>query len=228
MGRWWVSGVAVALVAASTALATSIKRLSLTEVVHQADEIFVGTVRDQRTLSGDRERELILTEVTFEDLDVFKGDVRTATLRYRFAGGTLGARTLSVAGMPRFENGKRYVLFTNAEEDWICPAVGWWQGRYTVEYEDGTGQEILCDSDGRPVYRFASGAPLTNPARKGDRPMRLRTFLKRVSHLVDRAKPNVVPEPPAETGAETELQPPGAQERKPAPDGETDLREGGR
>lgn len=188
MGRWWIAGLAVALVAASSALATTIRRLSLTEVVHQADEIFVGTVQDRRFLSGDPETQVILTEVTFAKLRVLKGDVRTSTLRYRFAGGTLGDRTLSVSGMPKFEDGKRYVLFANATDDWICPAVGWSQGRYTVKTEKSTGQDILCDSDGRPVYLFVNGAPRTKPRREGDRPMRLSTFLKRVSHLVERAK----------------------------------------
>ena len=98
--------------------------------------------------------------------------------------------------------GRRYVLFANAD-DWLCPAVGWGQGRYTVGIDEDTGREFPQDSHGHAVYRFARGVPVTKPRRKGDRPMTLAAFLKDVARLVKRQKPPVEATPkPAEPPAD--------------------------
>ena len=177
--------------------------MTLRQVVHTASEVFVGTVRAKRALAVDR---LIHTEVTFGDLKVLKGRVPDTTVRYRFAGGTLGDRTLTAVGMPEFKVGRRYVMFANAASDPLCPAVGWTQGRYTVKKEEGTGHEIVCNSVGRPVYRFANGRPVTRPFRKSDRPIRLDLFLEMVKRMVERDRraqttkvpPEDKPTPPEE------------------------------
>lgn len=224
-------GAAIALLLAGVAYATTVKRLPLDEVVKQSSEVFVGTVRDTRAVPGERGREPIYTEVTFEKLDVVKGAIRGSTTSYRFAGGTLNGRTLVIHGMPKFDAGKRYVLFTNAAEDWICPAVGWWQGRFTVKRDPVTGTDRVHDSDGKPVYGFSRGAPLLRPLRRGESPLRLDAFLTKVRRTIarqareaaeqaarERARKPEKPAKPTDPDVRTPLpeQPP--EEEAPAPE----------
>lgn len=162
---------------AGLAGATVIRRLTLGEVEACADRAFVGTVLGKRCLAGDPGEEPIVTEVTFGDLTALKGDFRRATVSFRFAGGTLGDRTLRIVGMPEFEKGRRYVLFTADGLDRYCPAVGWWQGRYTVLPAASGGEDLLADSDGRPVYAFEGGVPVIERIRGKSGPMELRAFL---------------------------------------------------
>ena len=128
--------------------------------------------------------------------------------------------------MPKYEVGKRYVLFANAKDDWICPTVGWWQGRYEVRRDPATGTDLVHDSDGKPVYGFSGGAPLLRPRRKGDQPLKLTSFLSTVRRLIQRDdrqraakeakersgkdEETARPEKPAPPGKDPGLQPPPA------------------
>jgi hypothetical protein len=193
-------GLALLGLLAVAAEATTIRRLTLEQVVGHASEVFVGTVVSTRSLADGPPRNLIHTEVTFGSLRHLKGAANGETVSYRFAGGTLGDRRLEVVGVPRFTVGRRVVLLANPSLDRLCPAVGWWQGRYVVGAEPGTRREIVLDSGERPVYRFVDGRPVTKPRDGEDRPMALSDFLDRL-----RA---VVREQEAATGEENEEEPP--------------------
>lgn len=172
----------VLLLLGAAARATMLKRLTLGEVEGHASEIFVGRVRAMRTIQADGPRNLLFTEVDFVPETVVKGEPTLPVASYRFAGGTIGSRTLRVVGMPEFELDARYVLFANAKVDRICPVIGWWQGRYVVE-TDARG-DYVCDSDGRPVYGLEDGFPRLKPAEGEDAPMRLTAFLGAVREIV--------------------------------------------
>jgi hypothetical protein len=176
--------IPILLLILTPASGTIIRRVSLAEVEGYAEQVFVGTVGQMRTIENAPPGNAIETEVTFENLVVLKGDLPRATVSYRFAGGTAGEKTLLVVGMPRFEIGARYVLFAAPSIDPLCPAVGWWQGRYVVAPAPLGGEPTIADSDGRPVYGFAGGFPLLLPPREEARPMTLPAFLALVRELV--------------------------------------------
>ena len=186
MRRLWHLPALAGLLLAAAAGATTIRRLSLEEVVAHSSEILVGTVTSTRAVEGGPPRNLVYTEVTFGRLEVLKGRVDGTSVTHRFAGGTLGNRTVEVVGVPSFAKGRRYVLLANPSLDWLCPAVGWWQGCYGVGTEAETGEEIVLDAAGRPVYGFEGGQPVTAPPDEEARPMRLAALLDRLRDLARR------------------------------------------
>ena len=77
------------------------------ELVSEAEVVFAGTV--QRTQGRHLPSGLIVTDVTFSDLEVFHGSASAATIHLMVLGGTVGDETLDVAGFPRFEIGRAHV-----------------------------------------------------------------------------------------------------------------------
>jgi len=171
--------LAAALVAvlAGAAKATVMKKLTLREIEGFASEIFTGKVLSIDTVLDDGPRKLIFTKVTFHELGSLKGRFATKTITYRFAGGTYGKRSLRVVGMPEFRVGQHCLLFTNADVDRLCPAIGWWQGRYLLR-EDEERKVRLFDSNGKPVYDIEKGRPVLEKKKKNARPMLASDFAR--------------------------------------------------
>ncbi len=218
--RW---AAIVALLLAGVASATTIRRMTLDDVTEAASEIVVGTVRSTVCVAGGGERDLIFTDVEFDGLDVWKGGAPGAKITYRFAGGSLNGRTLIVPGMPGYEVGHRYVLFANAAEDWICPTVGWWQGRYELRRDEATGAELLHDSDGHPVYGFAAGTPLLLPTKEHPRALTQTEFQVHVVRALEAAERRAEKERAAEEAKERAAEEKSASDDaadEPAPAGE--------
>lgn len=196
MKRFFAVAAMLALLAALAggASATVLKKLTLGEIEGYASEVFLGTVQSVRCVEDDGPRNLIFTEVTFASLRSLKGKFLNATVTYRFAGGTVGERTLRVIGVPKFAPGQRCLLFTNADVDKLCPAIGWWQGRYLLRQdpEDPKGVLRVHDSDGRAVYGFEDGRPVLTPAKEpgkpAPKPMLASDFEKHVTQLIAKAE----------------------------------------
>ncbi len=185
--NWFLAGVVLLSVLTGAASATVLKRLTLGEIEGYASEVFRGTVLSVTCVEDDGPRKLIWTEVTFTDLSSLKGSFKNATVKYRFAGGTVGKRTLRVIGVPTFAPGQKCFLFTNADLDAICPAIGMGQGRYLLR-EDDKKVLRLHDSGGKPVYGIEDGIPVRTPAKKNARPMLASAFEKHVRELIARAE----------------------------------------
>jgi len=169
---------AVAVIAlASASPATVLKKLTLGEIEGYASEVFTGKVLSIDTVEGVGPRKLIYTEVTFHELTTLKGRFPGRTATFRFAGGTYGRRSLRVVGMPEFRVGQRCLLFMNAGLDKLCPAVGWWQGRYLLR-ADKSRKVRVHDSNGNPVYAIRDGRPALKRKKKTDRPMLEADFAK--------------------------------------------------
>jgi len=171
MGRRILWGAALALLVTTAAFATTLRRLVLADIVERSREIVVGTVRSTRCVAESGGRNLIFTDVEFEQLEPWKGTFPASTRTYRFAGGTLNGRTVVVPGVPRFAVGARYVLFADAAGDGLCATVGWGQGRYELRRDPRTGALVVHDADGRPVHGFAAGLPVLAPTPDRPRPL---------------------------------------------------------
>ncbi len=184
MRRLLPAALLALLLAGGVAEATLLRRFRLPELERYAEFVVVATVKETCAVRSDRPGGGILTEVTFGDLTVLKGGIRDATVRWTFAGGTLGGRTLRVHGVPQFAPGERCLLFVAPDLDWICPVVGWEQGRYRiVTAAEGAG-EVVQDSAGRPVYGFFDGYPVVVPPSAQARPMTLDSLLSAVRETI--------------------------------------------
>ncbi|HXT41041.1 MAG TPA: hypothetical protein VN887_13605, partial [Candidatus Angelobacter sp.] len=112
---------AVAWLFLSTAMATTVIPPTFEEMADRADLVFVGKAvgsrSEWRSVGADR---AIFTLVEFETEQVLKGNAgKTVTLQ--FLGGTVGATTLDVGEVPRFNAGERVFLFVEGNGVQFCP-----------------------------------------------------------------------------------------------------------
>lgn len=97
---------------------------------------------------GVEDGKMLLTEVTMEVTKEIVGVVGP-TVTFRIAGGDDGQVSVTVFGMPKFEIGKRYVVFLRPNfEANAVPITGVNQGAFEVMPDVETGEEILLNADG--------------------------------------------------------------------------------
>ena len=153
----WIACLSALVLDVSVPHATTVERMTFSEVVRGAAVIAAGTVSTVDTV-WDPDQERPFTEVTFEDedLEVLKGEVGQRPLTLRFLGGkTPGGLVLRVSGMPRFEVGQKAVVFSSSPDGAaICPLVGWWQGLYRIVHDAKRDVLTVADHAGRPVAGF--------------------------------------------------------------------------
>ena len=115
-------------------------------MVRKADLVFTGKVTGQRAewanLNG---RKSIVTVVSLEVLDTHKG-IASRKLDLRCPGGTIGDTTLELVGMPTFTEGERCVLFVRTNANAVCPIVGIYHGKLTID-----AGENVSRHNGRPL-----------------------------------------------------------------------------
>ena len=146
--------VFLAVVAPSPLNGTTVVKMTFSEVVDASTVISVATVSSVQYV-WDAERGAPFTVVAFADLDVLHGSVSGPELRLRFAGGpTPDGLVLEIAGMPRFAEAQRVVIFSDPAGGGICPLVGWWQGLYRVARDAERGVDVVFDHAGAPVVGF--------------------------------------------------------------------------
>lgn len=131
------------------ARATTIVQLSFDEVVQAAQLVFEGRVTAvEAKQTGPR---AIHTIVSFEILELIKGDYAHSTIDLSFLGGRVGDTELRVSEMQVPQLGETGVYFVgNPAQDMIHPLVGWSQGHYlTRSATSGTAR--ITTADGQPV-----------------------------------------------------------------------------
>ena len=161
--RW--TALLVAVVCASATQATTVRQMSLSEVIGEAEVIAAARVVGVEPI-WDADRGMPFTEVVYIVADVLKGQAGTdQELSLRFLGGPApNGLMLSVSGMPSFAVGDLVVLFSARNgNEMICPLVGWWQGVYRLR-DDGTvmdyaGRGVVA-VDGEAGARVARTVPV--------------------------------------------------------------------
>lgn len=177
-----LAAVAVALCISVPARATTYPTVTFTDLVTQADVIFVGEVVDVRPMAvTTRDGVVIKTRVIFRVNDPLFGT--TAALEVlEFFGGEIGDVGMAIAEMPSFAIGDRRVVFARRDRS-INPIVGFTQGLLRVSRDAG-GVDRVLTLDGVPVDQPES----IGLARGGvtiAAPMRLVDFRDRVRRAVD-------------------------------------------
>jgi hypothetical protein len=178
------AAAAVFALAALAAHATSVRRMPVAEIGRRASVVAVGTVRGTSvrlaTSPGGKTR--IYTDYDLRDLSVWKGSVETRNLVLSVVGGNLHGAALKVDGMPRLEEGRRYLLFLGEAEP-LCPAIGLCQGVFPLE-ESADGALLVHRYQGDAISGVSGGElVLGGPA------LRLEEFLAALDREGVRARP---------------------------------------
>ncbi|MCX6955866.1 MAG: hypothetical protein NTV51_27295 [Verrucomicrobia bacterium] len=141
-----MSALAVAVVCllfAPLVRAMSVVPPTFAELVAEATAVVRGEVTGVRTEEFDSPQGRgIRTLVTFRVERTLKG-ASADTLTLTFLGGTVGKRSLRIAGMPSFTAGQREIVFVARNGEVLCPLIGAGHGRYHVVTEPATQREYV-------------------------------------------------------------------------------------
>jgi hypothetical protein len=107
--------VAIAASLASTASATTLRRMGLEELVAGNKNVVVGQVIDSRSY-WNKDKSFILTDVRVAVNDVVKGGLQDREVTVTLMGGRVGDVTTLIVGGAELIPGKSYVLFLNRED----------------------------------------------------------------------------------------------------------------
>jgi len=137
--------------------ATSIREVSMDEMLQQSQFVFEGTVAAIEARENSRKR--IHTHVTFEITDIIKGEYRSNIITLRFLGGTVDDVTMVVSDMRLPQKGEHGIYFVESLERFqVNPLYGWSQGHFIVE-RDGTGSQRVMTNRKLPVTGVISYMP---------------------------------------------------------------------
>ena len=156
------NALAAVLVFSTVVHATSVVEVSVEELLRNSALVFEGQVVDVQV--RENSKHAIQTLVTFEILDVIKGDVPGGKLTLGFLGGTVAGRQLSVSNMhiPLMHEHGIYFVESTARTQ-VHPFYGWSQGHLLLE-EVADGTERVFTRSGRPV----TGIQHSDGKRPGD------------------------------------------------------------
>ncbi len=137
---------------ASPLYASSIKSVSVSEVANSSALIFEGRVTASRVVQQPGSR-AIHTLITFEVLDVLKGDYAEPNIELSFLGGSKGEITMHVTDLNRPGVGDRGIYFVeNPSRSQVNPFYGWDQGHYKLKYQPDLGQMAVVTHNGKSIY----------------------------------------------------------------------------
>ena len=129
--------------------ATSVREVSMNELLQQSQLVFEGTVTAIEARQNSQNR--IHTYVTFEITDIIKGEYPSNIITLRFLGGTIDDVTMVVSDMRLPQEGEHGIYFVESLERFqVNPLYGWSQGHFIVE-RDGTGSDRVMTNRRLPV-----------------------------------------------------------------------------
>jgi hypothetical protein len=178
--RWLATLLVSVLVAQGGAVATTVSKLSLEELVRKSGRIILGRCLSTESRWNQRNT-LIYTYSKFAVTENFKGQaggfVNVVTV-----GGTVDGITQTVSGMPQFEQDEEVVLFLEASKNDLWQPVGLSQGKFRIVKDSRTGDtEAILSLSGLQLYGTSSGTISMQ-----DKPQRipLGQLIQRIKSLV--------------------------------------------
>ena len=129
MKRKMTGSLAVVFALLSPLEATTVRRLSLDDLVSKSRSIVIGHVLESRTFWTD-DHKLIMTAYTVQVQENIKGNTPQIIV-ITTIGGQVGNTVLHVAGMPVFGNGQSAVLFLEQSGAYTT-VVGLNQGNFPI------------------------------------------------------------------------------------------------
>jgi hypothetical protein len=124
--------------------ATSVREVSMDEMLQQSQFVFEGTAIAIKARESSKKR--IYTYVTFEIKDIIKGEYHSNTIILRFLGGTVGDLTLMVSDMRLPQEGEHGIYFVESLERYqVNPLYGWSQGHFIVERDPAGSERVMTN-----------------------------------------------------------------------------------
>ena len=137
--------VSFLLVPQTTTHATTIIHTPFARMCQEADAVIEGTVasKSSRILpASGKLPDVIVTDVVLTNVVALKGS-RPNSLTITHLGGTVGAISATVPGIPNFEVGERKILFLDSDN----ALFGFWEGTFTI-IESVPGVTAIERADG--------------------------------------------------------------------------------
>ena len=163
-----VAVLALGLIGAQAAFATTVQKLSLQDLAKKSDSIVMARV-DDAVASWDAGHKEIYTLYTLQISQGVKGRKGESTVQIRQIGGTVGNIASIVPGMPSFKKGEEVVVFLTQKDANGYPWVmGLQQGKYSIVEKNGAkvvrndlaGTELLSNSGQKTESVTAPDQPL--------------------------------------------------------------------
>lgn len=145
---------------ASSGYGMSVVPPSFDELVSSADVVVRGVVTDVHCTTFDTPQgEAIQTVVTLRVERTLKGSAGPE-VTVKLLGGKVGARTLTILGMPTFRVGERQIVFLSNNGRAICPLVAAGHGRYHVQHDPESRRDVVLRDNRSPL---ASTSEVADP-----------------------------------------------------------------
>ena len=158
----WVMLILLCLVKAN---ASSVREISMDEMLQNSQLVFEGKVIDVEAKENSQKR--IHTYVTLNIRVIIKGEYYNNNIILRFLGGTVGETTLLISDMVLPERGEQGIYFVESlERRQVHPLYGWSQGHFIVG-RDAAGAEIVMTNKRYPVKGLKSNIS-EEPLGKGE------------------------------------------------------------
>lgn len=121
------------------------------QLVEEAEQIFVGTVRSlqSRKLANGA----IVTDVRFAHAQVIKGNSTGADIVLLMLGGEVDGARLEIPGLPQFQRDARYLVFSQGNGKSVFPVVGGPAGFFRITAGPSGGTLLVLSSSGTPLER---------------------------------------------------------------------------
>lgn len=145
------------------AVGLSVESVSVEQALDRSALIVEGrvTAAEAKPVDGSS---LIRTCLQLEVSDVLKGWHRKPTLEFCFVGGSLGSRTLRIAGLRYPKIGERGIYFLeNPGRLQVHPVYGAEQGVFLLRQDPASGRDAVFTSGGLAVTGLGSSGGLANP-----------------------------------------------------------------
>lgn len=179
MKRSWFA-VALLLVLALPAGASTFLEMSREELVEQADAVVAGRVVEVNSF-WNREGTAIVTEAVIEVEESILGNA-PSHVRVRTFGGEVGDYKIVALGFPTFERNEKLLLFLEPKQDGFHKVLGYRQGEYRVR-PGKSGREMAVPTWEADTVRIlkADGTPARAP-----RAVPLEDFKRQIRETADR------------------------------------------
>jgi len=139
--------------AAPAARAMSVVPPTFPELVAEAQSIIRGEVTSVRSAYDEAAPgRPIKTYVTFRVERTLKGPPSAdGTVTLVFLGGKVGADSMVIAGMPKFQTGDREIVFVERNGEVLCPLIAAEHGRYRVLRDPATRRDYIARGNRVPL-----------------------------------------------------------------------------
>lgn len=155
---------ALSLSLISSASATTILGMDIDAVATEAEFVFEGEVINSETRQ-DNASGIISTYVTFQIVDILKGDYSGDSIELKFMGGVFNGEIVQVSGMRIPLMAEQGVYFVESlSRDLINPLIGWSQGHFIIK--DDAGVRRISTAGNEPVLEIESVSSIPSSIKK--------------------------------------------------------------